>query len=73
MYKFEVEFFDHIEWERMTYEILAEDENQVKAWVDSKRALEFRLKPYNGQNKEDSLTITKGSDKLTLPIVLREY
>lgn len=56
LYRYEVTYFDSVDWARKSFEVIANNEEQVFKMVDAKRSRECRSEPYSDGN-EDSLEI----------------
>lgn len=67
-----VEYFSHIEWQWFTAEMVAVSEEQIQEYIDSECKLEWRYKPYNGNKKEDSLSI-RFIKEVELPFITQYY
>jgi hypothetical protein len=71
MQLYDVSYFDRVEWSSIRFQVIAENETQVRELVDARRSADCRGKPYNGREYEDSLTITdRGA--VAVPFVLTE-
>ena len=69
LYNFDVEYFSAIDWKRLSFEVIAENENQVKEWVNKKCPPECRDRPYCGGTGGDTLKITQHNE-IELPFIV---
>lgn len=57
MNKYDVDWFSSIDWDWNHQEVLAENEDQIRKFMDAVCKPEFRHKPYSNVANEDSLRI----------------
>lgn len=67
LYRFEVTYFDKLDWDRVDFEVIARDYQEVLTYVENKCPLLFRVEPHS--DNEDSLEILEiGHFKLPIEI-----
>ena len=70
IHRFTVSYHDAVEWQWVTFDMLAMDEAQVRSYVDDKRSPECRTTPHRIEGEPlDSLTI-ENQGAVTLPLEL---
>lgn len=76
MKRYEAKWFSGVEWAWLEVEVLAENEQQVREFIDTRTAAEYRNRPFRLNRKEveyeDTLEI-KELQEVILPYVLKEY
>lgn len=55
LYRFEVTYFDRLDWDRVGFEVIARDYQEVLTYVGNKCPLPLRVEPHS--DGEDSLEI----------------
>ena len=65
-------WWSSVDWDYNRAYLLAEDEAQVRAWVDTQTMPEYRCRTYRGETKSssDTLRITLDHTVTQLPYVL---
>jgi hypothetical protein len=67
LYRFEVTYFDRVDWDRVDFEIIARNYQEALIYVENKCPLSSRIEPYS--DGEDSLKILEiGRVKLPIEI-----
>ncbi len=67
---FRARWFSTVDWGWNEAELLANDTEEVRRWVEQQTPTEHRMRSRSGRTETDSLSITATHEVETLPYVL---